>query len=157
MADEKHIVQFVTTVVVDGAESGEQAVNIAVKNVKAFAELAKWSDKRLKLDPTFTGDTGASIVALEVSKSINSRNFYDEAMEPRHFLKAEYSEAEHKIVCDTCRWEAHEEMNAESDHNYGERHASCCVFCHTQVFDSSDTIDQVRDEHGNVPETYGSI
>ena len=150
MTTNKHIVQFVTTVVVDGAESGEQAVNIAIENVKAVAELAKWAHKRSK-------DTGASIVQLEVSKSINSRNFYDEAMEPRHFLKAEYSESEHKIVCDTCRWEAHEEMNEESDHNYGERHASCCVFCHTQVFDSSDTIDQVRDEHGNVPETYGSI
>jgi hypothetical protein len=31
--DIMHIVQFVTTVVVDGAESGEQAANIAVKNV----------------------------------------------------------------------------------------------------------------------------
>ena len=142
-----HIVQFVTTVVVNGAESGEQAANVAVENVKGVASFQL----------NYIRGAAASIVQVEVSKSINYRNFYDEAMEPRHFLKAEYSEAEHKIVCDTCRWEAHEEMNEESDHNYGERHATFCVFCHTKVFDDSDTIDQVRDEHGNVPETYGSI
>ena len=72
-----YIVQFVTTVVVD-AESGEQAANIAVQGVKATACDILFSE----------------IKQVEVSKSINYRNFYEEAMEPRHFLKAEYWEEE---------------------------------------------------------------
>ena len=141
-------IQFVTTVLVEGSQSdaGEQAANVAKEKIKAVA--CEEISQQLRI-------ADMAVVQVEVSKSINYRNFYDNALLSKDYLKAEYSESEHKIVCDTCRWHAHEDMNNESDHNYGERNASCCVFCDTKVFDSSDTIEQVLDEKGQVPELYG--